>query len=103
MGDITNIDGKEVQISVSRTYLGKTKTKQEKIMVRPFVTSTATVGVKIGRTINIGNYENVKLEVFVASPCYKEEIVETYTQVKNLTETLLGDEIEKIVGSDGDK
>jgi len=92
-----NLESKEAQISVSKTYLGKTKVKQDKILIRPFVTSTSTVGVKLGRTINMGNYENIKLEVFVSSPCYIEEIVDVYNQIKTLTEELITKEIERLV------
>ena len=89
----------EGQISVSRTMLNTSpKTKQEKIIIRPFITSTATVGASLARTINLGNFENLKVSIFISAPCYVEEIVDVYNQVKAMAEDLLGEEVGKIMG-----
>ena len=97
---VDKITSKEAQISVSRTMLNTSpKTKHEKILIRPYVTETATVGYKIGRVCNLGNYESLRVEVFISSPAYVEEIVDVFGQVKLMAEELLGSEIEKIMGA----
>lgn len=99
--DIKELQSDEVTISVSKTTLGNVKTKAQKISIRPFVTDTAKVGVKVGRLISLGNYENVKVEIFISSPAYVEEIVDVFKQVKTLASDLLDaevDEIEKQLG-----
>ena len=70
MSDIKEVQAEEATISVSKTVLNTSKTKQEKINIRPFVTDTARVGVKLGRLISLCNYENVKVEIFISSPAY---------------------------------
>lgn len=47
---------------------------QEPIEVRVFQTVPAMVEAKLGRTINLGNYESIRLEVGVSYPCYREEV-----------------------------
>jgi hypothetical protein len=88
---------KEGLIAVSKTVLKSQTEKKEKIRIRPFVTPTSTVAVKYGRTINIGNYENVKVEVFVAAPCYMEEIVDVYNQVRDLCAEFIEKEIDDLM------
>ncbi len=93
---LQEVQGDEVTVSVSKTYLGNTKTSQEKINIRPFVTQTARVGVKLGRLKSLGNYENVKFEVFISSPAYVEEIVDVYKQVKDMAINLIDAEMAEL-------
>lgn len=83
----------EGTITVSKTLLDHTVQKQEKIEIRPFITSTATVGVNISRTINLGNYENLRLGLLVSVPCYKEEIVDVFKQTLAVAERLMDEEL----------
>lgn len=48
------------------------------IKVRQFLTQPAMVGVHLGRTINMGDYESTRVDVVVNVPAYKEEIDEAY-------------------------
>lgn len=98
MSDIKEVQAEEATISVSKTVLNTSKTKQEKINIRPFVTDTARVGVKLGRLISLGNYENVKVEIFISSPAYVEEMISVFKQVKTLASELLDAEVEEIQG-----
>lgn len=96
MPEIKELKNDDVTISVSKTVLGHTKTKQEKIQIRPFVTDTARVGMKIGRLLSLGNYENIRIEIFISSPSYIEEIVDVYKQVKVMATDLLDKEVAEI-------
>jgi hypothetical protein len=99
--NVSNVEGEEALISVSKTYLGQITTKQEKIKVRPFVTDTAKVGIKVGRLLSLGNYENIRIEIFISSPAYVEEIVDVYKQVKNLATDLLDSEVAELTSQIG--
>lgn len=94
---MTKVEEGEALISVSKTVLGWPKTVQEKIKIRPFVTDTARVGVKLGRLINIGNYENLKIEVFMSCPCYAEEMLDVYNMVKETVAGTLDKEVLEIM------
>lgn len=88
--------GKEGTILVSKTILGQTTQKEEKIEIRPFLTDTASMSMSLGRTKNIGNYENVKVSVMVTAPCYKEEMIQVFKQVEALTKKLINEQLEKL-------
>jgi hypothetical protein len=91
------ITEKEGLVVVTRTMLGEqTELKREKIKIRPFVTDTATVGVNYKSTINLGNYENVGLSVFISVPCYKEEIVNVFRQVEKLGTDLMLEQVSQV-------
>ena len=95
----TNVDrlsAKEGMIEVTRTYMGKEQSDSKKIMIRPFVTSTANVSVKYGMTLNLGDYESARVDVMISCPCYKEEIVPVYKQTRDLAEKLIQREVAKV-------
>lgn len=48
------------------------------IQVRTFLVPPAKVGVRLGRTINMGNYESLQVSVSVEIPCYVEETGAAY-------------------------
>jgi len=52
------------------------RVKDEKLEVRRFTDDThpAWVNVKYGATINLGNYESVRIDAGVTMPCYPEEV-----------------------------
>jgi len=90
------VELQEGVVTVSSTVLDSKKTTQKKIPIRPFVTPTATVGVKFGATIPTADYANVKVDVFVSVPCYVEEIVDVFNQVRSLANELMTQEVERI-------
>lgn len=86
---------KEMTMEVTKTVLGKTTTKTKKMKVRIFMTDPMYVGLKKGATINMGNYSNVKVEVFINVPCYIEEANEVFKQVASWTDKKLTEEVDK--------
>ena len=90
--------GNEALIQVTSTVLSKKRTVARKIKIRPFVTQTATVGVKFGSTIPTGDYGNVKIDVFISCPCYHEEIADVYKQVSGIADDLMSYETERVLG-----
>lgn len=58
----------------------------EKLVVHQYVTAPATVGVSLGQTINLGNFESVRIDVSVTVPCYREEIEDAYVWAKDFAE-----------------
>jgi hypothetical protein len=90
------IKEKQGLIVVTKTLVGETTEKIEKIKIRPFITDTATVGVQYKSTINTGNYENVALSIFISVPCYLEEVVSVFRQVEKLGTDLMLDQINRV-------
>jgi len=89
----------ETYKTVTRTVLGQATGEQEKIKVKVFATETARVAVMKGRTVNMGNWESVKVGVTISVPCYVEEIVDVYRDTTDLVEVMLGEEVEKLTTS----
>ena len=59
--------------------------------------SLAHVGIELSRTINLGNYESLKMQVSVQLPCDVSDIDKVYTQAKDWVDgklTELNEEIE---------
>jgi hypothetical protein len=98
---LKTVKSKEAKVTVSRTILGQQTDADNKISIRPFVTETANVEARYGRTINVGNFESVRVDVFISCPCYAEEIVDAFRQASTLAKELLGKEVEKIIGDLG--
>lgn len=92
-----DLESKEATVVVSRTRLNKTENvKDDKIRIRPFITDTAHVGIKFSRKLQIVQYEPIGVEILISVPCYREEIKEVYSELKNIVETLLIEQIEEI-------
>ena len=47
---------------------------EEHIMVDVFETQPGSVTSKVGMTVNLGDFESLRIDVGVTLPCYKEEI-----------------------------
>jgi hypothetical protein len=89
-------------VEVSRTVLGKTENKSEKIPIRPFVTTTASVEVHMGAWFPTGDMRGAKVDVTVRVPCYIEEIIPVYKQVRRLVDKLVGREVRLMSGEEED-
>lgn len=87
-----NVDGAEGTIEVTKTMLGHTTNKTEKIAIRPFVTDTAHVGIKYTFRAPYGAFG---IDVSISAPCYKEEMVDTYKQVKQMASDIMAKELEE--------
>lgn len=88
--------GENASITVSKTVFNQLTEEKEMIQIRPFATETAHVGVKIGRTINLGNYESARIDVLIDVPCYVEECKTVYNDVLKMAEDRLSEEVSRI-------
>jgi len=77
------IEVKDAIMEVRKTMFGKEEVSNERIRIRPFVSTPATVSVKAGFTKNLGNYESARVDIMLTMPCYPEEIDDIYEDVKN--------------------
>lgn len=77
------IQTRDAIAEVRKTMFGKEEVSNERIRIRPFITNPASISVKAGVTINLGNYESGRVDVMLTMPCYLEEVDEIYEQVKN--------------------
>ena len=91
--------GVEGTITVSRTKFNQVSEEKEYIEIRPFATASARVGVKFGRTVNLGNYESARVDVCVEVPCYVEEVSRVYQDVLAMAQERIGAEVDKITRS----
>jgi hypothetical protein len=64
------------------------------------VKKEAEVSIIIGSTLNMGNYESLRVQVGMSYPCKAgdKEIRKTFKYIAELTEELLKEEINKLVG-----
>lgn len=63
----------------------------------------ATVGVTMGLTINMGNYEFAKIDVTCSVPCMREEMGEAHSWVSSFAEERLQKEVDEIRALAGKK
>lgn len=93
---VNDIKLEQGQVLVTRTYLEQTVAKREKIKIRPFVTNPAHVSVKFGATIPVADFQFARVDVSVSVPCYVEEIREAFVQVRDLVDSLIEEETERL-------
>jgi hypothetical protein len=67
-----------ITLTVSRTYKASGEVVanddwQETLIVREFLSTPARVGVDLSQTVNMGNFESVRVGVLLQIPCYAEE------------------------------
>ena len=89
----------EVKVTVSETKFNQTTEEKQLIQIRPFATDPAHICVKLGRTINLGNYESAKIDVSVDMPCYVEECQRVYREVMDFVQERLTEEVAKVNNS----
>ena len=70
--------------------------KETKIEVTPFDGEVARVGLDGAMTINVGNYQSVKIGVFLSVPCYVEEVPEVFEAVKATVEKRMAEEVAEV-------
>lgn len=95
---VKKVSQKEAFVEVNSTVLGKKQTEVRKIAIRPFLTATASVGIKYGTTFQAGDGNYVKIDVFLNCPCYKEEMLEVFQQVQEIADQLLTIEVNRVKG-----
>lgn len=69
----------------------------EEMDARNFDVEPAYVSVNHGRTVNIGNYESVRVDVRVSLPCYAEEVGEALLHADNTAINYLEDVVKDYV------
>lgn len=94
------ITQKEATVVVTTTVLQGSKEVAKKIKIRPFVTETATMGVKLGTTINLGDFSSARIDVFVSMPCYVEEALGALEQCYDLADKFLTKKSEEVKGGE---
>lgn len=84
---------------VRKTYpekRGKPDEYEEEVLeVKLFITEPAVVKAGAGMTINIGNYESLRVDAGVELPCYAEEVEEAHRQAFKMTEAILFAKVEE--------
>jgi hypothetical protein len=86
----------EITCMVSKTVLGQETAKEKTLKVRLFKTAPSRVTVHMGRTINMGNYESARIDVEINCPCYTEEALDVYQEVRATVEELVAQEVTSI-------
>ena len=89
---------RDVTMTVTRTVLGKQETTAERIKIRPFVTDPATVSVKFGATIPTVEYGSARVDIMMAVPCYVEEMVDVFYELRDLVDGLIDKEAGRLSG-----
>jgi hypothetical protein len=105
--DETDSKGKTINglIYVSRQYktVGEEEheeTDEDIIEVHEFKTEPARVNLKYGLTMNMGNYESVRVDVGVDIPCYIEEIDEAYKKAQDFVIKKINQEKAEVKGEE---
>jgi hypothetical protein len=74
--------------------------EQEVLDVNVFVTEPAVVGLSVGLTLNLGDFESARVEVSARVPCYVEEMDDAYVCVEKWVEERIGkerDEVRRVI------
>lgn len=97
------IEQRDARYEVTKTVLGREETESGTMEIRPFETNPATVSVKGGATVNLGNYESARVDVMLTVPCYLEEIDEIYPRAKEWVDQKLATEYKELKEAAGKK
>lgn len=82
-------------LQVERTFKGRQpEGTSEDLETKVFFGPTASVQASLHRTVNLGNYESVKIHVGVSLPCYLEEVTEALDVAIELVAARLAVEVE---------
>lgn len=95
----------EVEASIMRNgAVGEVLKDETKTRVHRFITEPAHVTVKAGmtRSLGVGTYEFLRVDVGVSIPCYKEQIGEQTKEAADMVADLLDDEMNSYLGEGGD-
>jgi hypothetical protein len=68
---------------------GPMTAQDTELAVHSYETNPAQVSYELGATMNIGNFESVRVSVGVTVPCYREEIEAAYIWAKEFAEARL--------------
>lgn len=93
------VGAEEAVLTVTRTMFGQTEYDDKRIKVRPFATDVARVKASLGRTIKVGEFEFLRVDVSFEAPCYKEEILSVYNEVLEMAKEELGKIVDEALES----
>lgn len=75
---------------------GPEETQEETLAVHEFVTAPAEVGLDLGLTLNLGNFESARISVHLTTPCYREEMDDAYRFVERWVKDRIGSEVAEV-------
>lgn len=93
---------KPSKMTVRRTFkaggeITKVEDGDSEVMETPcFVGPTATVSMNIGQTLNLGDYESCKVDIFMSVPCYLGEEDRALEHVRSFVQSKLVREVTEI-------
>ncbi len=90
------IKRRDGRLWVQRRYGDKEDRNDEMIPVKPFVVEPAYVNYSEGATINVGNYQSVRVDVGITLPTYVEEIEGAFEKAKQIVSERINKEIDEI-------
>lgn len=102
---VATVSEVEVKASIMRNGAESEVLKDDtKVRVHQFITEPAYVTVKAGmtRSLGVGTYEFLRVDVGVSIPCYKEQIGEQGKEAADMVADFLDDEMNSYLGEDGD-
>lgn len=74
--------------------------ESEEIEVHVFETEPAYVRVAAGQTINLGDFESLRVDVAVTMPCYAEQVGDTQKECAEWVAARLGAEVDQYLGEE---
>jgi len=85
---------KEGSVKVSRTLLEygqeiAEKEKQRKLVARLMLGEATRVGINKSVTLNMGNYQSIRVGVSLEVPCYTEEAMDVFMQADEMSDKML--------------
>lgn len=81
------------KIWVERVFPQGTSHDEQALEARVFATQPAEVSAVFSRTINLGNFESVRIEVGARMPCYSEEVENGMSAVAALVGNFVDKEV----------
>lgn len=93
---VLGIKRRDGRLWVNKMYGISEERTDDKIAVKPFIVEPAYVNYSEGATINVGNYQSVRIDVGISLPCYVEEIDDAFIKAKEIVSKKIDEEIEKI-------
>lgn len=81
----------------SWVQVGDKQAEQKTIPAEP-ISTPATITVSSGITLNLGNYESLRIDVGISLPCKptKKDVEDTYTKALQFVEEKLAEQVAEI-------
>jgi hypothetical protein len=79
-----------------RESITEDREEQIEVDVFPDGTTPASVSFGVSTTVNMENYESVKITAMVTLPCYKEEIDDAFIVAKGIVDEQVSNDVRKL-------